>query len=382
MTPLRFYRPGAGSLLLFTLAIFIAWASWFEIDQIIRASGQVIPQERIQVIQAADGGVLEALNVSEGQTVRKGQVLASLESKRAGASVDEVRNRIAGLEIARLRAQAEANGVELNFGAYRLSHPDLVRVQLNLHHQIVRTHEQEVKTLGEHYDLVLQEYEMTEKLYKADDVSLVELLRVKKMVIEARQNRQMAKDKFLSEARKELVRIEDEITSQRSKFQERQSVYDHTTLQAPMDGVVKFMRLNTVGGVLRPGDELMQIVPTDSQYVVEARVNPADVAQLEMGQVATLRMDAFDYSLYGPLNGKLTYISADTLTETGPDGRSNASYYRVRLEVVIPPNSRIQPTDIKPGMTVTVDLKVGKRSVLNYLVKPIARGFSGALGQR
>jgi adhesin transport system membrane fusion protein len=382
MTPFRFYRPGAGSLLLFTLAIFIAWAAWFEIDQIVRASGQVIPQERVQVIQAADGGVLKALNASEGETVRKGQVLALLESERAGASFDEVRNRIAGLEIARLRAQAEAQGEELYFGAYRLSHPDLVRVQLGLHRQIVRAHEQEVKTLAQQYELVLQEYEMTERLHKAGDVSLVELLRVQKMLIEARQNRQLARDKFLSEARKELVRIEDEITSQRSKYQERQSIYEHTTLQAPMDGVVKFMRLNTVGGVLRPGDELMQIVPTDSQYVVEARVNPADVAQLEMGQAATLRMDAFDYSLYGPLNGKLTYISADTLTETGPDGRSNASYYRARLAVVVPQDSRIQPADIKPGMTVTVDLKVGKRSVLNYLIKPIARGFSGALGQR
>ncbi len=382
MTPSRPLRTGAGTLLLITLLTFVAWAAWFDIDQIVRASGQIIPQDRTQVIQVADGGVLQELHVSEGEQVRKGQILARLESERASAGVDEVRNRIAGLEITRLRAQAEASAQPFAPGTYQRNHPDLVQAQRSLYQQNTIALEQETAALKSQLRLAEEEQQLNQRLFDTGDISRVELMRAQRMVIDIQQRIQAAQDKFRSEARKELARIEDEITAQRSKLQERQSVYDHTILQAPTDGDVKYLRINTLGGVLRPGDELMQISPTEGQYIVEAKVNPADIGQLAIGQRATLRLDAFDYSLYGTLQGRLDYLSADTLTEPGADGRSSQTYYRARLSLTVPPGHRIQPQDIKPGLTVTADLLAGQRSVLHYIGKPIARAFSGALGQK
>jgi adhesin transport system membrane fusion protein len=220
------------------------------------------------------------------------------------------------------------------------------------------------------------------RLFDRGDVSRIELMRTQRSLVDAQQKLHTVQEKFKTDARRELAKIEDEITSQRSKLQERQSVLDHTEIQASLDGVVKSLRINTLGGVLRSGDELMQISPTTGGYVVEAKVNPADIAQLKLGQAATLRLDAYDYSIYGSLKGELTYLSADTLTEQGPDGKSMV-YYRAKLQVqAAKPDQRLQSTDIKPGMTVTVDVLTDRRSVLSYLTKPVLRAFSGALGQR
>lgn len=382
MTATPTLRPGAGLLLLGTLLTFLLWAAWFDIDQIVRASGQIIPQDRTQLIQAADGGVLQELHVSEGETVRKGQVLARLEGQRASAGVDEVRNRIAGLEITRLRAQAEASAQPFAPGAYQRSHPDLVQAQRSLYQQNTLALQQEATALRGQLRLAEEEQQLNQRLFDTDNISRVELMRAQRVVLDVQQRIQAAHDKFRSDARKELARIEDEITAQRSKLQERQSIFDHTILEAPTDGVVKYLRINTLGGVLRPGDELMQISPTRGRYIVEAKVNPADIGQLAVGQAATLRLDAFDYSLYGTVPGRLDYLSSDTLTEPGPDGRSSQTYYRARLSLQLPEYSRIGPADIKPGLTVSIDIQTGRRSVLHYIGKPIARAFSGALGQK
>lgn len=382
MTATSTLRPGAGLLLLGTLLTFLLWAAWFDIDQVVRASGQIIPQDRTQLIQAADGGVLQELLVTEGETVRKGQVLARLESERASAGVDEVRNRTAGLTIARLRAHAEASAQPFDPGAYLRSHPDLVQAQQALYQQNTSALQLETAALRSQLHLAEEEQQLNQRLFDNDHISRVELMRAQRVVLDVQQRIQAAQDKFRSDARKELARIEDEITSQRSKLQERQSIFDHTILEAPTDGVIKYLRINTLGGVLRAGDELMQISPTQGEYIVEAKINPADVGQLAVGQTATLRLDAFDYSLYGTVLGRLDYLSSDTLTEPGPDGRSSQTYYRARLSVQLPVHSRIRPEDIKPGLTVSIDIKTGRRSVLHYIGKPIARAFNGELGQK
>jgi adhesin transport system membrane fusion protein len=371
-----------GIYILLILVLFVVWAASFEIDQIVRAQGQVIPQEKTQVIQAADGGVIKELRVSEGEPVQKGQVLALLESDRARAGVEEISNRIAGFQISRIRAQAEAMGVQPKFAQFAKSHPDLVSSQHALYVQNQAALLKDTEALTEQIRLAKAEYELVQRLFDRGDVSRIELMRTQRSLVDAQQKLHTVQEKFKTDARRELAKIEDEITSQRSKLRERQSVLDHTEIQASLDGVVKSLRINTLGGVLRSGDELMQISPTTGGYVVEAKVNPADIAQLKLGQAATLRLDAYDYSIYGSLKGELTYLSADTLTEQGPDGKSMV-YYRAKLQVqAAKPDQRLQSTDIKPGMTVTVDVLTDRRSVLSYLTKPVLRAFSGALGQR
>ena len=371
-----------GLYLLIILVSFVAWAAWFDIDQIVRAQGQIIPQDKTQLIQAADGGVITELRVSEGETVQKGQVLAVLESDRARAGVDEISNRIAGLHISRLRAQAEATGKAPNFRTFARTHADLVLSQRDLYQQNHAALVKETGALTDQMRLAQTEHDLTQRLYDKGDISYIDLMRTQRSVVEARQKLQTVQDKYKSDARRELAKIEEEITSQRSKLQERQSVLDHTEIQASLDGVVKSLRINTLGGVLRSGDELMQISPTAGGYIVEAKVNPTDIGQLQVGLPVTVRLDAFDYSIYGSLSGKLTYLSADTLTEQGSDGRSQI-YYRAKVLIeTIPPGNRIQTTDVKAGMTASLDILTGRRSVLTFITKPIARAFSGALGQK
>jgi membrane fusion protein, adhesin transport system len=371
-----------GLYLLLILTLFVVWSSWFEIDQIVRAQGQVIPQEKTQIIQAADGGVVKELCVSEGEMVKKGQVLAVLEGERAWAGVDEINNRIAGLNITRLRALAEATGTPLHIGAFDKSHPQLVQAQKQLYLQNQSALQKDEFTLSEQLRLAQSELDLTQRLYDKGDISHIELMRTQRGVVDALQKLQAVQEKYKSDARREIAKIEEEITSQRSKLQERQSVLDHTELQASLDGVVKSLRINTLGGVLRTGDELMQISPTTGGYIIEAKVNPSDIGQLHVGLPVTVRLDAFDYSIYGNLHGELTYLSADTLTEQGPDGRSQV-YYRAKVRLNdFDSKSRIHADYVKAGMTASLDIRTGTRSVLRFITKPIMRAFSGALGQR
>jgi adhesin transport system membrane fusion protein len=371
-----------GLYLLLILVLFVGWAAWFEIDQIVRAQGQIIPQDKTQIIQAADGGVITELRVSEGDTVQKGQVLAVLEGERARAGVDEISNRIAGLHITRLRAMAEATGKKVQFGAYDKSHPDLVQAQKQLHLQNQSALQKDETALAEQLRLAQAEFDLVQRLYDKGDISYIELMRTQRGVVDARQKLQGVQEKYKSDARREIAKIEEEITSQRSKLQERQSVLDHTEIQASLDGVVKSLRINTLGGVLRSGDELMQISPTSGGYIIEAKINPADIGQLQVGMPVTVRLDAFDYSIYGSVSGQLTYLSGDTLTEQGPDGRAQV-YYRAKVLMNdFSPVQRIQAKDVKAGMTASLDILTGRRSVLVFITKPIMRAFSGALGQK
>ncbi|PVE05953.1 HlyD family efflux transporter periplasmic adaptor subunit [Limnohabitans sp. Rim28] len=376
--PLRF----TGIYLLFLLILIVAWAAWFEIDQMVRAQGQVIPQDKTQVIQAADGGVIKELRVSEGETVTKGQVLAVLESDRALAGVEEISNRIAGFQISRIRAQAEAMGTVPKFAQFSKSHADLVASQQALYLQNQAALLKETEALTEQVRLAHSEFELTQRLHDNGDVSRIELMRTQRGLVDARQKLHAVQEKYKSDARRELAKIEEEVTSQRSKLQERASILDHTEIQASLDGVVKSLRINTLGGVLRNGDELMQISPTTGGYIIEAKINPADIGQLQLGLPVTVRLDAFDYSIYGSLEGRLTYLSSDTLTEQGPDGKYQ-TYYRAKVELLAQDAvRRIRSSDIKAGMTATLDVKTGRRTVLAFMMKPISRAFEGALGQR
>lgn len=371
-----------GIYILLILILFLMWASWFEIDQIVRAQGQVIPQDKTQIIQAADGGVITELRVSEGETVRKGQVLAVLESDRARAGVDEISNRIAGLNITQLRAMAEATAQLPTFGEYRETHADLVQVQNQLHLQNKSALNKDESALTEQLRLAQEELDLIQRLYDKGDISYIELMRTQRGVVDSRQKLHGVQEKYKSDARRELAKIEEEITSQSSKLQERQSVLDHTKIEASLDGVVKSLRINTLGGVLRSGDELMQISPTSGGYIIEAKVNPSDIGQLQLGMPVTVRLDAFDYSIYGSLAGQLTYLSADTLTEQGPDGRGQV-YYRAKVQLKsTDPTQRIHASDAKAGMTASLDILTGRRSLLTFIIKPITRAFSGALGQK
>ena len=375
-------RIGTGLFLLSIIMVFLVWAAYFELDQTVRTQGQLIPQDRTQVVQVADGGVLEKLYVTEGQIIKSGQVLATLEKERASAGLDEVENRLANLNIMRLRALAEANNTVPHFHGYSARYPAMVQVQQDLYNQNQSALKQELEAFSAALSLANEEYQLTKRLQEMGDVSRLELMRTERQLIEIKQKQQSLRDKYRSDARREIAKIEEELTTQKSRFQERKSVLDHTDILSPMDGVVKYLRINTLGGVLRAGDELMQISPTEGGYIIEAKLNPTDIGQLSLGLPVTVRLDTFDYSTHGALKGELTYISSDTLSEQSQDGRG-AIYYRARIRINDQQtNNKLKLTELKPGMTATLDIQTGKRSVLKFIFKPILRAFSGAFTQK
>lgn len=370
------------SVLFIGFALLLVWAAWFEIDQTVRAQGQIVPSARTQIIQAADGGVLEKLTVAEGQTVVAGEVLAVLEKERANAGVDESRARVAALAAALARARAEAQSIAPVFSSESRQYPEVVAEQLALYRQKRLGLDADLATLQETLASAREEMQLNERLFASGDVSRIDLMRAKRQVVELEGKMASTRNKYLQDARQEATKIQDELSSTRFKLDERQSVLQHTELTAPMDGVVKSLKINTIGGVLRAGDELMQISPTEGDLVLELKVMPVDIGGLSVGLPASIKLDAFDYSIYGSLFGRLDYISSDTLTEQGPKGEVSV-FYRARVTVSPQNNNpKLSRADLKPGMTATVDIQTGSRSVLTYLVKPITKAFQGAASER
>lgn len=370
------------SVLFVGFVLLLVWAAYFEVDQTVRAQGQIVPSARTQIVQAADGGVLEKLMVAEGQTVAAGEVLAVLEKERANAGVDESRARVAALSAALTRARAEAQSVAPVFSSESRKYPEMVAEQLALYRQKRLGLEADVATLQETLGSAREELQLNEGLFASGDVSRLDLMRAKRQVVELEGKITSTRNKYLQEARQEATKIQDELSSTRFKLDERQSVLQHTELIAPMDGVVKSLKINTIGGVLRAGDELMQISPTTGDLVLELKVMPVDIGNLKVGLPASIKLDAFDYSIYGSLKGQLDYLSSDTLTEQGPKGEV-AVFYRARVRVNTNNNNpKLSRADLKPGMAATVDIQTGSRSVLMYVTKPITKAFEGAASER
>jgi len=376
------YQPSMLEMLAMGFLLFVLWASVFELDQSVRATGQVIVSSRTQVIQAADGGVLSELSVHEGMAVEAGQTLAVLEQERAQAGFDEARAKVAGLKAALVRTRAELSGAAPSFGELETTYPDFVRVQRNFYLQRKRSLDEELSVLRSSLDMAQQEWQMNQSLLKTGDVSEIEALRAKRQVLELQGKMVSVINKYRQDSQAEATKLEDDLSSNLYKLADRESVLQHTRITTPVNGIVKSMRLTTLGGVLRPGDELMQIAPTDDDLVVEAKINPADVALLKIGLPVQIKLDAFDPSIYGGLAGDLVHISPDTLVENNAQGQSQ-SFYRAQVRVnKTQSNPKADKIVLKPGMTASLDIQTGSRSVMSYLFKPVFKTFSGALHER
>ena len=386
-------------LMLLGLLIFLMWTSLSDMDQTVRSHGQIIAIARNQIIQAADGGVLKQLLVSEGQQVRAGQTLAKLETTRSEASYLEIKAKLSALQAALVRAKAESSGVALIFDLDSESNNVFTSGQQQAYSQKRQGLEDELQVLSAGLQLSEKELQMSQALLKTGDVSQLEFMRAQRQVHETQGRIGSVKQKYLQEAKQDVVRIQEEISAHQFKLNERKSLLDHSTLSSPVDGIVKVLRINTVGGVLRAGDELMHISPTSGGYIFEAKINPSDIGELRLGLPVSLKFDAFDYSVYGMLQGTLSYISSDTLTDSGPNGAVQ-TYYREQVQ--INSNSFEAPSshdsrwffqasrnvnslslkELKPGMTATLDIQTRSRSLLQYLTKPVQKAFSGALHER
>ncbi len=365
-----------------TVGAFVAWAHWAEIDEITRAQGSVIASSRTQLIQSQEGGTLEEMLVREGDVVEPQQVLARLERTRAEAAYLETRAKAASLMASMARLQAEVFGGEPRFPEVLKDYPDLRENQLSLLQKRRAALQEEARALEAMVGLVQQELDMNLPLVTSGDVSRTEILRLQRQIADLKSQITNKRNKYFQDAQAELSKVQEDLLGVEQMLAQRRNVFEQTELRAPVRGVVKNVRITTQGGVIRPGEEVMQIVPLEDDLLVQAKVRPADIAFLKAGLDATVKIDAYDYTIYGALPGKLDFISADTLTEDLRQGEE--PYYRVRVRTTGrqfsgKPNAGLE---IQPGMTATVEVKTGRKTVLQYLTKPIVKTLSESMGER
>lgn len=366
----------------FLIAVF-SWASFFEIDQVVHATGQVVASSHTQVIQAADGGVLVDLNVQEGDEVKGGQLVAVLEKERALAAFTQTQGKVTALQMTIARLQAEIAGTPLSYSAnLRKQYPDLVNTQMNLYRQRTQAVQNQLNVLQDNIHLAKEELAMNLPLEKMGDISKADILRLRRLLNEAQTQYTGLKSKYLQDASAELNKAQEDLEAEQQTMSDREQLLTHTDILAPVAGIVKSVRITTLGGVVRQGDEILQILPTESDLVVEAKVRPADMANIKVDMPVKVKLDAFDYSIFGTMSGKVMYVSADTLSEDSKMGP--VTYYRVKVAIAGKDfkGKMSELIEVRPGMTTSVDIQTGKRSVLSYLMKPITKTFSESFGER
>lgn len=379
-------KMGTGRMLIWGSALaiigFLVWADWAELDQITRASGQVISSSRNQVIQVMEGGVLSELPVREGAAVKRGQLLARFDHTKAEASYLESAAKSAALKGTVARLNAEIFGGTPKFSKELDKYPEFRANQLALFGKRQGALREEVSSLEKAEALIKEELEMNLPLVQAGDVSRAEIIKLQRQVVDVRSQITNKRNKYLQDCQAELVKAEEDLAGVQQIVTQRKEQLSFTEVLSPMDGIVRNVRLTTLGGVAKPGEEIMQIVPADEDLIIEAKVKPAEIAFVKPGLPATIKLDAYDYSIYGILNGEVSYISADTLTETIQG--TEQSYYRVQIKTTGKGlvNKQNEPILIQPGMTAMVEVKTGQKSVLQYLTKPITKTLSESLGER
>ncbi len=386
MTQRETAKGGTGRVLIWGSALaivgFLLWADWAELDQITRANGQVITSSRNQVIQVMEGGVLTELPVREGAEVKRGQLLARFDQTKAEAGYLESAAKAAALRASVTRLNAEVFGGEPKFPPELTKYPEFRVSQLALFNKRQGAVHDEVAALEKAKALVQAELDMNLPLLKTGDVSKAEILKLQRQVVDIQGQITNRRNKYLQDSQAELGKAQEDLAGVLQIVVQRKEQLGFTEVRSPMDGIVRNVRLTTLGGVAKPGEEIMQIVPVGDDLIIEAKVKPADIAFVKPGLPATVKLDAYDYSIYGALEGIVSYISADTLNE---DVRNNEQpYYRVQIKtserkLVGRNNERI---DIQPGMTATVEIKTGKKTVLRYLTKPITKTLSESMGER
>lgn len=366
---------------LITIIVLVTWTAFAKIDQVTRATATVIASARTQDIQASEGGVLTELLVKEGQEVKKDQLLLVLEEERAKASVDNSASKVAALQAKISRLEAEIFDKPLTFSDSAKKYPEYIENQTELYNRRKLAINQDVASLQNMLSLAKQELSLNEPLLQHGDVSQADVIKLRRQVADIEAQINNKRNKYFEEAQAEMTKAQEDLQAEQEQLRDRSQVLQEKRLYAPTDGKVNNINVTTIGGVVKPGEIIMELLPTGGDLVVEAKVRPADIAYVKEGQKASVKLDAYDYSIFGAMQGEVIYISPDTLKEQTQKGEE--SYYRVQIRIGDAEYAdRAKEIVIRPGMTATVDIKAQERTVLSYLTKPITKTLSEGLGER
>ncbi len=425
-TALEERAPRTAWLLIVAIALIvgsgIAWANWAVIEEVTTGQGRVIPSSQLQVVQPLEGGIVREILISEGDLVERDQVLMRIDDTSFASRLGEIKQRQWTLRAEIARRSAEANGQsEMTEDATvaaeaphimaseravfqaRLAKLDedltILRQQLIQSRQELEELRARQTKLERSLAPLKRELELTVSLHQKGVVPEVELLRLQRQfaelegdleivkasvpradsaIVEAQARVQNARATFRSEARERLVKAQGELAVVEESIKAARDRVFRASLKAPVHGVVNKLNVNTIGAVVKPGQDLVEIVPFGDTLLIEAQIRPQDVAFIRPDQSASVKLTAYDYSIYGSLDGNVERISADTITD-----ERGESFYRVIIRTDrsdLSVDGRSLP--IIPGMVATVDVLTGKKTVLDYLLKPVTRVRLEALRER
>lgn len=351
------------------LLVLLTWAWLFKLEEVSTGTGKIIPSSKEQVIQSLDGGILTTLNVKEGEIVERGQVLAQLDPTRFESNVGESESLLVSSRATSARLRAEVTGAPLAFPEEVLKYPKLVKEETALYQSRRANLQESVAGLEQALLLVQQELEMTAPLVAKGAASEVEVLRLKREANDLRNQMNDIRNQYYVNAREELSKANTDVETQQQVVRGKSDTLSRTVFKSPVRGVVKEIDVMTLGGVIPQNGKLMTIVPLDEKLLVEARISPRDIAFIRPDQEALVKITAYDYSIYGGLNGKVAMISPDTLRD---EVKQDQFYYRVyiRTDSDKLSNNAGQEFNITPGMVATVDIRTGSKTVMDYLIKP------------
>ncbi|PHQ82052.1 MAG: transporter [Thalassobium sp.] len=357
-----------------TVMLFLIWAKFAWIDEIVRAPGSVVSSSRPQIVQNLEGGILAEMLVSAGDIVDTGDVLARLHATRFVTAVDDLQDQINARDIRRIRLEAEMAGM------FDFEVPDDLAARspgiLASERALLNARQSDYVSRTEGAQAVMREtrreLDVLEDLLAREIVAVIEVTGARKAHSDAlnRYNEmvttaELERASAFSETLQELAKL-------RQDLRIAQDQLARTVITAPMRGVVNSLGVTTIGGVIRPGEEIFQIIPLDEELFIEARVKPSDIANVIPGQEATIKLSAYDYTIYGSLPGEVQFISADTFEDE--NNPNLPPHYRVTLRVNLSQlSARQQRIEIRPGMQADVELRTGEKTVLQYLTKPLYR---------
>ena len=350
------------------------WANYAVLDEVTTGQGKVIPSSEVQIIQNLEGGIIKNIFVKEGQIVKKNQILMQIDNTRFMSSYDESERKKDALQLEIIRINAEISKTPPVFPEeLKKSQPDLVKDQQSLYESRLR----EFNQLQVSLELAQKELDMTRPLLKTGSVSPVEVIRLERSVNEIKGSI----DKFTSDELDKLNKARGDLSALIEANKADKDRLTRTTVRSPVYGIIKQIKTTTIGGVVQPGSDIIEIVPLDDTLLIEAKIRPADIGFIHPGQKAMVKITAYDFSIYGGLEGTVEQISADTIIDE--TDKKNESYYMIRVRTEKNHlGTESKPLPIIPGMLATVDILTGQKSVLAYILKPILKAKQSALRER
>ena len=372
------------SALFVVIVPLLIWSSFAEIEQRSTTRGIVFADDKTKKIQAPIDGVIDNIPVKEGQKIKKGDLLVVLEKEQNQAALDAAVSMVASLKAKLKRLKAEVSGVELVYprGFIDENYQEFILTQQNLF--ILRKKSLEDLTASLISALMLKKEELisNQKLVESGDIGRNKILKIKRDLVDLEGQILNRKNKFFQDAQEEMTKTERELSIRKEMLKEKRVTLDRSEIISQMDAIVKEILITTQGAKVRPGDVILELVPLGQELIIEVKLSPTDISYVKTGQKASVKLDTYDFSIYGGFDGKVEYISPDTIIEKTGSGNNYNFKVLISLDnddLITKQGSAIEVTT---GMGAQVDIITGRRTVLHYLTKPIIKVLDESFTER